>query len=400
MKTSSMVAPKNVELPTRKRELNPVTTPSDEGPDSEKKARKEERPKEVSRPGQPRPCSYPECEFQWPMKRNWNPKRHYRAKHLPWFASVHLRCKDSNAFPGLSGLWAEFLKMLARLIIGEPNLYALLRYIQRHHIHPLLQAGIVASEDKRLIELLNQEIFNEQPDLISQSPPSCIAAIASTSVLILLLEKLSPDERTELVRFRVEDRQDLERKWEEINLLSNDERQFVEEFATVRVPETPSCRSVMETSSGLQVQVGHHSHVSISPVLKPTIGIIDSHFHYDRIIASKPGWSWSTSPKEVLDFNPTPEVTLKYAVTSFCDPERYPLSAELAHLKTDRRVLLTVGLHPKKVNHMNELRWRQLHELTSRSDIIGLGEVGLDYTARTSTPEEQRQALEELCNYP
>ena len=109
---------------SRKREHSSVANASEECPEKKKKA---DEPLET-RVSRPRDkffqCRYPDCRYQWPMKRNWNPKRHYRARHFPWFASVHLRSRNLDAFPGLAELWVEFLEMLALMVVKEPNIDA------------------------------------------------------------------------------------------------------------------------------------------------------------------------------------------------------------------------------------------------------------------------------------
>ena len=95
---------------SRKRKHSSLAIASEECPEKKKKA---DEPLET-RVSCPKPrdkffqCRYPDCGYQWPMKRNWNPKRHYRARHFPWFASVHLRSRNLDAFPGLAELWMEF----------------------------------------------------------------------------------------------------------------------------------------------------------------------------------------------------------------------------------------------------------------------------------------------------
>ena len=67
----------------------------------------------------------------------------------------------------------------------------------------------------------------------------------------------------------------------------------------------------------------------------PKYEFVDSHFHYDRMIDGR-NWSWSTKPEKVIDHQYSGHI-LKYAVTSFCDPEHYP-TTEKFHSKILGRI--------------------------------------------------------------
>ena len=95
---------------------------------------------------------------------------------------------------------------------------------------------------------------------------------------------LTPLQRSQISKFKSDERKRFEKRWEELNILSSEEQQTVRQFATVSVSEASSFRSVTQTSVGLRIQIDDsQSKVCISPVQHVSGMIIDSHFHYDRI---------------------------------------------------------------------------------------------------------------------
>ena len=347
-------------------------------------------------------CKFPECEHVF-RGRHYVPKRHVRAAHLPWFATVHLKYEDLTALPGLDNLWMELLRLLARYVVNSDDLSLLLEEVLKKRYHsPEHQPDSIGQDDIRLARFLDEQRFHQSPQQILNNPPNCIAAMVSVSVLTQLLEQLSPNQRQEIASHSEGLKARFVERWPKATKLSQEEKEKVTAFAkTARLPVIESCRKVSVTSKNtLQISVARKNVETMTELPVEQMEMIDSHFHFDRMLQhNHQQWSWETPPNEVIDCN-TSEAHLQYAATSFCDPECYPRGAQLDHLKQDPRILLTFGLHPKKVNRMDDAKWDQLEQLIQRRGTIGFGEIGLDYTAQLASKEQQQEALIRLMHIP
>ena len=128
---------------------------------------------------------------------------------------------------------------------------------------------------------------------------------------------------------------------------------------------------------------------------------IDSHFHMDRL--SKRTRTPRTDFKAAVERNTPPGgkgVNVVGGVAVFCDPEEYPTEEEIAKLKA-QGVVSTIGIHPKGASRVDEGVFKTFWEKTRLPGVVGIGEVGLDYSA---PPEEwacQQRVLDMvLSNLP
>ena len=322
---------------------------------------------------------------------------------MPCFATVHLKYEDLKALPGLENLWMELLRLSARYVVNSDDLSLLLEEVLKKGYHmPEHQPDSIGQDDTSLARFLNEQRFHESPQQILNNPPNCIAAMVSVSVLTQLLEQLSPTQRQEIANHNEGLKARFVELWPKPTKLSQEEKEDVTAFAeTARLPVVESSRKVSVTSkNNLQISVARKNVETMMYLPVEQMEMIDSHFHFDRMFQhNHQQWSWDTPPNEVIDCN-TSQAHLQYAATSFCDPESYPRGAQLDHLKQDPPILLTSGLHRKKVNRMYDAKWDQLERLMQRRGTIGFGEIGLDYTAQLASKEKQQEALFRWMHIP
>ena len=68
-------------------------------------------------------------------------------------------------------------------------------------------------------------------------------------------------------------------------------------------------------------------------------------------------------------------------VAVFCDPEDYLTEEEVAALRA-QGVVSTIGIHPKGATHVDDAAMKTFWEKTRLPGVVGVGEVGLDYSAQ------------------
>ena len=339
-------------------------------------------------------CRFPECTFSIEQGKKGAAKRHRRRAHLPWFAMVPLRRNDFDELNGLAEMWRTFLIAVSMAIIGSSDLHALLEHVRREKLYPVFRTqNVIAEEDLRLVRWLDSQLFREWPATYSQSPPSCMAALIAVPVLMCILDTCTPQQRSTLASFGSEDRQHVEGRWPKP---ASGVVPPADVDTVVEAPTASTSRQVTEGRAGLKVQIDVGPKSTGASREPERLNLADTHFHFDRMVRGRHDWSMGMPPSNILDHNARPGCHMRYAVTSFCDPEAYPDATTLQHLRSDDRLLITVGVHPKKVDMLNDRRWNQLQSLLRRPDVVGLGEIGLDYTSQQATPQQQRRTLEQL----
>lgn len=68
--------------------------------------------------------------------------------------------------------------------------------------------------------------------------------------------------------------------------------------------------------------------------------------------------------------------------------------ASVNYAKQSPRVFATAGIHPHYAESTTTEQWRQLTELVHASEVVAVGECGLDYNRNFSTPASQRYWFE------
>jgi TatD DNase family protein len=69
------------------------------------------------------------------------------------------------------------------------------------------------------------------------------------------------------------------------------------------------------------------------------------------------------------------------------------LGRALAIARDRPNVMATVGVHPHDADHASEALLQALGDLAREASVVAVGETGLDYHYRLSTPEHQRSAF-------
>ena len=128
----------------------------------------------------------------------------------------------------------------------------------------------------------------------------------------------------------------------------------------------------------------------VSPAARSApVPVVDSHFHLDRL--SKQLRLSGFSPSILQDLEQhvqtwvEPPVELRFCIASFCDPASWPWldrnkTLPTLALDTDPRLRVTIGVHPKEAHLADEGDLLRFEDLLAASQVVGLGEVGLDYT--------------------
>ena len=124
---------------------------------------------------------------------------------------------------------------------------------------------------------------------------------------------------------------------------------------------------------------------------KAAQGYADAHFHFD-LLAQKMGMRTTNltvllnaagERVKVWDHTQCP---LQMCIANFCHPDFYPSSKTLDEITEDPRIKATFGIHPTQRCHVVDKKGiihsrilQQLDEALYRADVVGFGEVGLDW---------------------
>jgi TatD DNase family protein len=142
---------------------------------------------------------------------------------------------------------------------------------------------------------------------------------------------------------------------------------------------------------------------------------IDAHFHLDRTslkIARGRGAHWTQIAREVLEHAEPATTNLRRCVANFCD---YEILEELVAdpsilvlLARDPRLYFSFGVHPKEAHRWvetNEQGVATLHRrrievlrrlLAEAPKVVGIGELGLDFTAPADQWDVQRKVMTDV----
>ena len=96
--------------------------------------------------------------------------------------------------------------------------------------------------------------------------------------------------------------------------------------------------------------------------------------------------------QRITEIEPNHRVELSGGVLVYCDPEHYGQ----VYLEADSKWKIAVGVHPKKVDKLSTKKRDLLQALLSNPRVIGLGEVGLDYSRSSPSPETHQTELKRI----
>ncbi len=81
-----------------------------------------------------------------------------------------------------------------------------------------------------------------------------------------------------------------------------------------------------------------------------------------------------------------------------CDPEESQASLALAQTQADF-AWSTAGIHPHDAKDADDAGWQLLEQLWQRSQVVAVGECGLDYNRNYSPQDQQRRVFERQLAY-
>ena len=112
------------------------------------------------------------------------------------------------------------------------------------------------------------------------------------------------------------------------------------------------------------------------------MGIIDSHFHMDRVMFN---YGRFTARSGLKDVDVTPPVHLAYAIANYVYPSSW--NSLGLHMRDDR-LGFTLGLHPHMITKTNYMFYLHKIELLFQQypQALGVGEIGYDLTSRCKHP--------------
>lgn len=128
--------------------------------------------------------------------------------------------------------------------------------------------------------------------------------------------------------------------------------------------------------------------VGINPPAEDNRIGIDTHFHLEKVLKRFGVVSIYDIPLDARLSN-TPR--LEYAITSYCFPETWRTNTDSFIPKTGRGIQLTFGIHPHRAARTTVAQVRRLEQILQEEKVIGLGEVGLDYTSANTAQEQYKQ---------
>lgn len=91
------------------------------------------------------------------------------------------------------------------------------------------------------------------------------------------------------------------------------------------------------------------------------------------------------NPKMTAPFSP---VKLVGMVAVYCDPETYP-----EYFPSNPRLKFTVGFHPRKSASFSEQVLGRIQKLLLHPIVVGLGEIGLDWTEPQAAWEQEEEVF-------
>ena len=125
---------------------------------------------------------------------------------------------------------------------------------------------------------------------------------------------------------------------------------------------------------------------SLNPIPSSSLAVeaIDSHCHVDQIL------SFILHRGEQLPLQT--DVYLSGVVANFCDPETYKLV--YTFISKLPQFWIAVGIHHKKVRYNKPEILAELEQLLAIPKVIGLSELGVDYTSDPKSWEPQWEFVE------
>ena len=274
---------------------------------------------------------------------------------MPWYMDPSTACVDCQRGEGCPRDVERFHRMHQRIIgdylleawfllmngiflfmareLGLGSIHDLLGYVVAHNLYPNI---FRFSEDELFFFRDFDRRSGLEPviaDCYKEIPPSRLIVLSNFSVFTRLLARLSPAVRLAVLSVH----------------------QYIR-------------------SDGSSLPYGHP---------KMTVGIIDSHFHLDGF-----SHQHSTTLSDLeRSMNIPFSATLRFAIQNFVFPSRwFKIGRQMAG---EPRLRFTLGIHPHVLaKNRPEMEFQKLkRKLEEYPEAIGIGEVGIDHTARCNCSE-------------
>ncbi|XP_063415901.1 putative deoxyribonuclease TATDN2 [Mytilus trossulus] len=111
---------------------------------------------------------------------------------------------------------------------------------------------------------------------------------------------------------------------------------------------------------------------------------VDAHFHLDQLMVK----TRLTGIHELDDMGTADlyKTNLSFLVANYCNPAKFPSSAERSEIRKDHRIQLSFGIHPRIVNSNStstlDRFFKNLISILDSSKTVSVEECGLDTTDR------------------
>ena len=348
------------------------------------KRKREMEPTKKAKKGRPSMCPLPNCN------RSTRKLKEHATLHFPTVLreNTNLEFEESE----LQNLRHRSLETLVQYVLG-PNgtLPDLVKYLNEQETLPDTNLTVISPHClQRMISLSHHKKW-KIPEIFSLNPVNSPACLLHWRILLILLRKLTDQERESFQQFGSTPQQS---SFE--NPLSQPSHVPVLTMTGLASQTSPV---PVLTRTGLGSLVSQDIQM-VEPTQTTYPEAIDSHFHLDRTRRKLWGQQSMASVEELVQYTPPPLPTRQVQVTGgvavYCDPDSYPPAPTI-----DSPWKTAVGFHPRHATLFSESTFQQLDALLHSPFVTALGEIGLDRTEPEFTWELQETVLKkllQLCN--
>lgn len=126
---------------------------------------------------------------------------------------------------------------------------------------------------------------------------------------------------------------------------------------------------------------------------KPEICVADAHLHLDILLKSK-SVRYSDLPLYEQEFEDR-HYKVSHLVSNFCFPHHWPSTSDRRNMRRDKRLQMTIGIHPRIINLERSDRLKEwikdMRRLIDARGVVAIGECGLDSTDNPNSRELKKQ---------
>ncbi|VDI64394.1 Hypothetical predicted protein [Mytilus galloprovincialis] len=119
------------------------------------------------------------------------------------------------------------------------------------------------------------------------------------------------------------------------------------------------------------------------------LGVIDTHFHWDKFFLQA---RFSGLPSYIWEEQDNEKFQIRKLISNFVFPSRWTACLDGDLLKEDKRILHTIGIHPKVAGNQVGRHYTELKRRIP-GNFIAIGECGLDVSQGGKDLREQVKVL-------